>query len=117
MQIPKSREEKSSRGSDFSRRFLSEDCRILPALNSPRADPNGPRGWFLETRAPLVISGIESSRLQETRGQITNGNVNLPSMRGAGYGKTVAIPSLERPKQLLDSVETAFKRLITGGVF
>ena len=56
VQITKSLEEKSKRGSVYNRRFLGGDCRIQPSLNSPEADPNGPTCRFLENWAPLVIS-------------------------------------------------------------
>jgi hypothetical protein len=48
VQITKSLEEKSKRGSVYNRRFLGRDCRIQPSLNSPEADPNGPTCRFLE---------------------------------------------------------------------
>ena len=42
VQITKSLEEKSKRGSVYNRRFLGGDCRFQPSLKSPEADPNGP---------------------------------------------------------------------------
>jgi hypothetical protein len=56
VQITKSLEEKSKRGSVYNRRFLYGDCRFQPSLISPEADPNGPTCRFLENWAPLVIS-------------------------------------------------------------
>ena len=48
VQIPKTIEEKSKRGSVYNRRFLGEECRFQPSLDSPEADPNGPTCRFLE---------------------------------------------------------------------
>ena len=50
VQIPKSLEEKSKRGSVYNRRFMGGDCRFPPSLISPEADPNGPTCRFLKTR-------------------------------------------------------------------
>ena len=61
-QIPKVLEEKSTRGPVYKRRFLGEDCRSQPSLNSPLGRSQRAMCRFLETGQALVISRMELSR-------------------------------------------------------
>ena len=71
-QIPKVLEDKSIRGPVYKRRFLGEDCRSLPSLNSLLGQiPTRTMCMFLETGQALVISTAVEWNEQMTRNQGT----------------------------------------------